>query len=53
MKVEETLYSNIAKLIAGNIQRNHKIEFGALNIFAQEPTFRHRARPRAASRWLC
>jgi hypothetical protein len=36
MKVEQTLYSNIAKLIAGNIQRNHKIEFGALNIFAQE-----------------
>ena len=36
MKVEKTLYSNMAKLIAGNIQRNHKIEFGALNIFAQE-----------------
>jgi lipopolysaccharide export LptBFGC system permease protein LptF len=36
MKVEQTLYSNMAKLIAGNIQRNHKIEFGAINIFAQE-----------------
>ena len=36
MKAEQTLYSNMAKLVAGNIQRNHKIEFGSINIFAQE-----------------
>jgi hypothetical protein len=36
MKVEQTIYSNIAKLIASGIQRNHKIEFGPMNIFAQE-----------------
>ena len=36
MKAEQVLYSNMAKLVASNIQRNHKIEFGTINIFAQE-----------------
>jgi hypothetical protein len=36
MKAEQTLYSNMAKLIAGRIQREHKIEFGPVSIFAQE-----------------
>jgi lipopolysaccharide export LptBFGC system permease protein LptF len=37
MKAEQTLYSNIAKLIAGRIQREHKIDLGpGLTIFAQE-----------------
>lgn len=37
MKAEQTLYSNIAKLIAGRIQREHKIDLGpGVTIFAQE-----------------
>jgi lipopolysaccharide export LptBFGC system permease protein LptF len=36
MKAEQTLYSNMAKLIAGRIQREHKIEFGQVSIYAQE-----------------
>ena len=36
LKAEQTLYSNMAKLVAGNFQRYHKLEFGPINIFAQE-----------------
>ena len=37
MKAEQTLYSNIAKLIAGKIQREHKIDLGTgVTIFAQD-----------------
>jgi lipopolysaccharide export LptBFGC system permease protein LptF len=37
MKAEQTLYSNIAKLIAGRIQREHKIDLGpGVTIFAQD-----------------
>lgn len=35
LKVEQTLYSNIAKLIAGKIQSSHQIRFGPVTIFAQ------------------
>ena len=37
LRAEQTLYSNIAKLIAGRIQREHKIDLGpGVTIFAQE-----------------
>ena len=36
LKVEQTLYSNLAKLIAGRIQQNHEIRFGPVTIFAQD-----------------
>jgi hypothetical protein len=36
LKVEQTLYSNIAKLIAGKIQTGHEIRFGPVTIFSQQ-----------------
>jgi len=36
LKVEQTLYSNMAKLIAGKIQTAHEIRFGPVTIFAQD-----------------
>ena len=36
LKVEQTLYSNMAKLIAGSIQNTHHIRFGPVTIFAQD-----------------
>jgi len=38
LKAEQTLYSNMAKLIAGQIQRNHQIDFkpAGVTIFARE-----------------
>jgi len=36
LKVEMVLYSNLAKLIAGKIEQNHHIPFGAVDVFAQE-----------------
>jgi lipopolysaccharide export LptBFGC system permease protein LptF len=37
LKAEQTLYSNMAKLIAGSIQRTHQISLGpGVDIFAQE-----------------
>jgi hypothetical protein len=38
LKVEQTLYSNIAKLIAGKIQSAHQIRFGPVTIFSQQAT---------------
>ena len=35
LKVEQVVYSNIAKLIANRIERTHEIKFGGVNIFAQ------------------
>ena len=38
LKAEQTLYSNMAKLIAGQIQKNHQIDFkpAGVTIFARE-----------------
>ena len=36
MKAEQTLYSNLAKLIAGKIQNQHQIDFGPVTIYAQD-----------------
>ena len=36
LKVEQTLYSNLAKLIAGHIQGAHEIRFGPVTIFGQD-----------------
>ena len=45
LKVEQTLYSNMAKLIAGKIQGAHELRFGPVTIFAQDaylpPQARH------------
>jgi lipopolysaccharide export system permease protein len=35
-KVEQVVYSNLAKLIAGRIERNHEIRFNDTTIFAQD-----------------
>src|SRR3954469_18156264 len=37
LKAEQTLYSNMAKLIAGSIQKTHQIKFGPnVTVFAQD-----------------
>lgn len=36
LKVEQVIYSNVAKLVANEIERNHQLRFGAETIFAQE-----------------
>lgn len=37
LKAEQTLYSNMAKLIAGSIQKTHQIKFGQnVTVFAQD-----------------
>lgn len=35
LKVERVVYSNLAKIIAGKIERSHSIRFGEVNVFAQ------------------
>ncbi|HZL36196.1 MAG TPA: LptF/LptG family permease [Tepidisphaeraceae bacterium] len=36
LKVEKVIYSNLAKLVEGRIERNHEIRFQQSTIFAQE-----------------
>src|SRR4051794_23714961 len=36
LKVEQVIYSNLAKLIANKIERTHEIPFGDFNVFAQK-----------------
>lgn len=36
LKVEKVIYSNLAKLVEGRIERNHEIRFEQSTIFAQE-----------------
>ena len=35
LKVEQVIYSNLAKLIANQIERTHQIRLGQVNVFAQ------------------
>ena len=53
LKVEKVLYSNLAKLVANQIQRTHEIPFGGATIFAQDaylPPAEYRAAA-GSSRW--
>src|SRR3954454_25291573 len=36
LKVEQVIYSNLAKMISNQIERTHQIKFADTNIFAQE-----------------
>lgn len=38
LKVEKVVYANVARFIAGQVQRNRQIQLGGFTVFAQEAT---------------